>query len=140
MIKNLFIKYKKIILYLVFGGFTTLVNIISYYIFAHVLNCSVMFSTIISWVLAVLFAYLTNRKLVFDSKASTKKDVVKEIISFFSCRIFTGIIDWVGMYVLVEKLHLNDMVIKIILNIIVIILNYIFSKLIVFKDKNKNNK
>ncbi len=138
MIKELIKKYKKIILYLVFGGFTTLVNIVSYYILAHILNCSVMFSTIISWILAVFFAYLTNRKMVFDSKASTKKDVLKEVISFFSCRIITGIIDWVGMYVLVEKLHLNDMIIKIVLNIIVIILNYIFSKLIVFKDKNKN--
>lgn len=138
MIKELIKKYKKIILYLVFGGFTTLVNIVSYYILAHILNCSVMFSTIISWILAVFFAYLTNRKMVFDSKASTKKDILKEVISFFSCRILTGIIDWVGMYILVEKLHLNDMIIKIVLNIIVIILNYTFSKLIVFKDKNKN--
>lgn len=135
MIKELFIKYKKIILYLFFGGCTTLVNIISYYILAHILNLSVMVSTIIAWILAVFFAYISNRKLVFDSKAETKKEISKEIISFFSCRLLTGLFDLLGMYILVDKLKLNDMVIKIILNIIVIILNYVFSKLIVFKNK-----
>ena len=135
MIKELFIKYKKIILYLFFGGCTTLVNIISYYILAHILNLPVIVSTIIAWILAVFFAYISNRKLVFDSKAETKKEISKEIISFFSCRLLTGLFDLLGMYILVDKLKLNDMVIKIILNVIVIILNYVFSKLIVFKNK-----
>lgn len=137
MIKDIYKKYKKIILYLFFGGCTTLVNIITYYIFAHVLNCSVMFSTVVAWILAVLFAYLTNRKMVFDSKANGKKEVIKEVISFFACRIATGMVDWLCMYIFVEKLGFNDMVIKIIANIIVIILNYIASKLIVFRDKKK---
>ncbi len=135
MIKDIYIKYKKIILYLFFGGCTTLVNIVSYYVMSHIFNCSVMFSTVVAWILSVLFAYLTNRKMVFDSKAKRKKDIIKEITSFFACRIATGIVDWLCMYIFVEKIGFNDMVIKIIANIIVIILNYIASKLIVFKEK-----
>lgn len=130
-------KYKKIIMYLFFGGCTTLVNIVSYYILAHILNAYVMFSTILSWVLAVLFAYFTNRKWVFESKANKKEDVIREITSFFACRLATGIVDWLIMYIFVERLGFNDIVIKIISNIIVIILNYIASKLIVFNDKKK---
>ena len=140
MIKDIYIKYKKIILYLFFGGCTTLVNIASYYVLSHVFNCSVMFSTVVAWVLAVLFAYITNRKMVFDSKASGKKKVFKEFVSFIACRIATGIVDWLCMYIFVEKIGFNDMVIKIIANIIVIILNYVASKLIVFKDKDKKSQ
>ena len=137
MIKEMYKKYKKIIMYLFFGGCTTLVNILSYYIMSHVLNCSVMFSTIIAWVIAVFFAYVTNRKWVFDSKVHDKKELLKEITSFFVCRLATGVFDWLCMYILVERLGFNDLVIKIIANIIVIILNYIASKLIVFNDKSK---
>ena len=138
MIKELFNKYKNIIMYLFFGVCTTLVNIVSYYIFSHILNFSVMSSTIIAWILAVLFAYVTNRKWVFESKAKTKKEIINEIVSFFSCRLATGIVDWLGMYILVEKIGLNDVVIKIIINIVVIILNYVASKLIVFNNKKKS--
>ena len=128
-------------MYLFFGVCTTLVNIISYYVFAHILKCSVMLSTIVAWVLAVLFAYITNRKWVFESKAKNKKEIFSEIVSFFSCRLATGVVDWLGMYFFVEKLGFNDVVIKAIVNIVVIILNYIFSKLIVFTDKkNKIDK
>lgn len=138
-IKKLVNKYRSIIMYLFFGVCTTLVNIISYYIFAHVIKCSVMFSTIVAWILAVLFAYITNRKWVFESKAKNKKEIFNEMLSFFSCRLATGIVDWLGMYILVEKIGFNDVVIKVIINIIVIILNYVFSKLIVFNNK-KNSK
>lgn len=124
-------------MYLFFGGCTTLVNIVTYYIMAHVINASVMTSTIVAWIVAVLFAYITNRKWVFDSKVTTRKEIVQEIISFFACRIATGIVDWLLMFVFVEKLGFNDLLIKVISNIIVIVLNYVASKLIVFTDKKK---
>ena len=140
-IKTLFKKYKGIILYLFFGVCTTVVNIVSYYIFAHLFKCSVMFSTVISWILAVLFAYLTNRKWVFNSSAKTKKDILQEIISFFTCRLATGVVDWLCMFILVDKMNFNDILIKTLSNILVIILNYVASKLIIFKEKkSKKNR
>ena len=108
-IKELLLKYKSIIMYLFFGVCTTLVNIISYYIFSHVLKTGVMFSTVIAWVLAVLFAYITNRKWVFESSARTKKEILNEIISFFSCRLATGVVDWLCMFIFVEKLHFGQL-------------------------------
>ena len=137
LLKELFIKYKSIIMYLFFGVCTTLVNIISYYIFAHILKSGVMFSTIIAWILAVLFAYVTNRKWVFKSYAKSKKEIFNEIVSFFSCRLATGFVDWLCMFIFVERIGLNDVIIKTLANILVIILNYVASKLIIFKKKDE---
>ncbi len=135
--KELFKKYNSIIMYLFFGVCTTLVNIISYYIFAHIFKAGVMFSTVIAWILAVLFAYVTNRKWVFKSYAKTKKEIFNEIVSFFSCRLATGLVDWLCMFIFVEKLGFNDVIIKTLANILVIVLNYIASKLIIFKKKDE---
>lgn len=132
-IKQLLIQFQGLILYGIFGVLTTVVNIFSYWLLAHPLGLSTMPSTIIAWVLSVCFAYLTNRKWVFHSNASTMKEYLKEIVAFFSCRVATGVLDWVCMFVFVTLLSLNDVLIKTLANILVIILNYIASKLIVFK-------
>ena len=129
-IKKLYEKYKDIIPYAVFGVLTTLVNIAVYWLMAHPLGLGVMPSTIIAWIAAVLFAYITNRKWVFHSEANTRNEIIKEIISFFACRLATGVVDWACMFIFVDVLHLNDVVIKTAANILVIILNYIASKLI----------
>lgn len=136
-IKKLYSEYKGVILYLFFGVCTTIVNVMSYWIAAHALKMNVMISTIIAWSLAVLFAYVTNRKWVFNSDASGINEILKEIISFFSCRLATGIVDWGCMFIFVDLLMLNDVIIKFIANIVVIILNYIASKLFVFKSKTQ---
>lgn len=136
-IKKLYSEYKGVILYLFFGVCTTIVNVMSYWIVAHALKMNVMISTIIAWSLAVLFAYVTNRKWVFNSDASGINEILKEIISFFSCRLATGIVDWGCMFIFVDLLMLNDVIIKFIANIVVIILNYIASKLFVFKSKTQ---
>lgn len=125
-------KYKDIIPYLFFGVCTTVVNIVGYWLMAHMLQLSTIVSTIIAWVIAVFFAYMTNRKWVFHSAASTKKAVMREIISFFSCRIGTGIVDWFCMWLFVERLHVNDVAVKTAANVLVIILNYAASKLVIF--------
>lgn len=123
-------KYKAFILYGFFGVLTTLINIIIYWLFSHLLSLGIMFSTIIAWILAVLFAYVTNRKWVFNSKATMQIEIIKEICSFFACRLFTGIIDWLCMYIFVGLLHMNDMTVKAVANILVIILNYVASRFI----------
>lgn len=133
-IKELINKYMDIILYGVFGVLTTVVNIVSYWIMAHPLGMGTMMSTVIAWVLAVLFAYFTNRKWVFRSKATGIQAIMKEIGSFFACRIVTGAVDWAFMFLFVEVLVFNDVIVKVLANILVIILNYVGSKLIIFKQ------
>ncbi len=133
MIKEYWDKYKDVILYLVFGVFTTVVNIVSYWVCAHVFGMSVMASTVIAWALAVFFAYVTNRTMVFHSSATEKGEILKEIGSFFACRLGTGVVDWVIMFVFVNVLHFNDMIVKIAANFIVIVLNYVLSKFVIFK-------
>lgn len=132
-VSGLLEKYKDVIPYAVFGVLTTLVNIISYWICAHPLGMPVMVSTVIAWILAVLFAYLTNRKWVFHSEADNSKAVLKEIGLFFAARLGTGVIDWASMFIFVDLMSFNDVVIKTLANIVVIILNYIASKFLIFK-------
>ena len=132
---NLIKKYRELILYGIFGVLTTIVNILVYYICSNLLHIHYLISTIIAWVISVLFAYTTNRKFVFESK---NKNIVKEIISFFSFRILSGIIDVAIMYIFVDIFKWDDLIVKILSNVVVIILNYIFSKLFIFKKESSN--
>lgn len=133
-------RYKDLISYLFFGVCTTLVNLISYWIMARLCKAGIMLSTVIAWILAVTFAYITNRNWVFHSKAHKFEEVSKEFFSFFSCRIVTGMLDWTSMFIFADLIGINDLVVKILSNIAVIILNYIFSKLFIFKKNDKNNE
>ncbi len=134
-LKELFLKYKELILYLFFGGCTTLVNIVSYYICDR-MGISTVISTVIAWILSVVFAYVTNRIYVFESKAIGFNAILKEIISFFTCRLATGIMDLGIMVLFVDLLHFNGLLIKILSNILVVMSNYILSKLVIFKKKS----
>lgn len=130
---ELYRKYREMILYLIFGGLTTLVNIFSYFVLTDVGKIQYLVSTAIAWVLSVLFAYFTNRVWVFRSTASGAKAIAREMGSFFGCRLLSGVIDMGIMFVCVSVLGLPDKVIKILANVVVIILNYLFSKLFIFK-------
>lgn len=137
-ILELYKKYKEIINYMIFGGLATLVNFISYYIFARTLNVDEVISSGLSWFCAVLFAYVTNKLFVFESKKDTKKEMIKEMISFFLARILSGALCDVGTFALMVKvLKINDIIAKLVTQVMVVIVNYIFSKLI-FKKENKN--
>ena len=133
MIREYWEKYKDVILYLVFGVFTTVVNIVTYWVCVHLLGTNVMVGTILAWALAVFFAYVTNRTMVFHSSATGKGEILKEIGYFFACRLGTGVVDWVIMFVFVTVLYFNDMIVKIAANFIVIVLNYVLSKFVIFK-------
>ena len=135
LIKKLLIKYQDVIAYLVFGVLTTLVNIVAYWLCAHPLGLGTLPSSVLAWLAAVLFAYITNRKWVFHSQAVTRQEITREMLSFFGCRLATGVVDWVMMFVCVDLLHFNDMVMKILANVVVVILNYVASKLIIFAKK-----
>lgn len=137
--------HKEGIRYLVFGVLSTLVNIvvagITYYVLFATLpeDLRVNLSTIIAIIAAWIFAYVTNKLYVFDSKTEGIKELFKEILSFVSCRTVTAIVEIVLMNVFVTNLQFNYMLMKIIVNVIVIILNFIFSKLVIFK-KGKGEK
>ena len=126
-------KYKSIILYIIFGVLTTLINIVVYYICSYILGLDTILSNVIAWILSVLFAYMTNRKWVFESKTIERKDVFKEITSFFGCRLTTGVVDIIIMYLFVDVWGFSGLITKCFSNIIVIVANYVASKLIIFK-------
>ena len=128
--KELLMKYKEIIMYLVFGVLTTVVNIVVYFLSAELLQINYLISNALAWFLSVLFAYITNRKYVFESNS---QNILKEAVSFFSSRLATGILDMVLMWLFVYFNVVNDVIAKVIVNVIVVVLNYVLSKLVVFK-------
>lgn len=142
MISKIFDKYKEVILYLIFGFLTTVVSLVVYYLLTiSLLDPSnalcLQIANIISWVCGVAFAYFTNRKYVFESKNANR---FKEATSFVSARIITLLLDMLLMGVGVSILRFNDKIMKIVSQFLVIVLNYVFSKLFVFRsDKNEKN-
>lgn len=125
-------KYREALLYLVFGGLTTLVNIVSFFILRQ-FKIELYISNIIAWILSVLFAFITNKLFVFESRGKSRKENAKEMISFFGFRILSLGFDMVAMYLLLQVFSVNELISKILSNILVIVLNYIFSKLFIFK-------
>ena len=135
-IKELYTKYKEVINYLVFGVLSTIVNFFTYFISARLIGIDEVISSGISWFCAVLFAYITNKVFVFESKTHGIKEFVKEIVSFFLARIISGALCDVGTFaIMVKVLHINDIISKVVTQVMVVIVNYIFSKLIIFKKK-----
>lgn len=136
-LKELYLKYKEIINYLFFGVLTTIVSLATYYLLVFtILNpenaIELQIANIISWITCVTFAYITNRKYVFNSK---DKNILKEMTKFYSSRITTLILDMSFMYIFVTKLNFSDKIIKLIVQVLITILNYILSKLLVFKKR-----
>lgn len=125
---------REVFLYLVFGVLTTAINILTYsglYYKFHIENLP---ANVISWIISVTFAFATNRLWVFKSR---EKNYLSEAAAFFGCRALTGFADAVLMYLAVDCMDFEGAVVKIFVNIIVIILNYIFSKALVFKKSNQ---
>ena len=135
LILRLMKKYQSFIAYAVFGILTTIVNIVVYGVCYNRLGISNTVSNVFAWILAVTFAYLTNKIWVFDSKSWSWSVLKREIIAFISCRIATGVLDIVIMFVCVDILEWHALLMKIASNVLVIILNYVFSKLIIFKKR-----
>ncbi len=123
---------KEVISYLIFGILTTLVNIVVYSFCNDVLQIQYLISNAIAWILSVLFAYFTNRKYVFGSHNSS---IISELVKFIGARVSTGIMDMLLMLLFVDALSMQSMISKIIVNVVVVILNYVFSKLFVFQEE-----
>ena len=132
-IKNLIIKYWDILSYLFFGGLTTVVNFLVYYPCYNWLGISATLSNVIAWALAVAFAYLTNKPFVFQSHDWSWKCVGPELAKFVGCRVGSGLIETAVIFLTVDILHWDGNIMKLILAVVVVILNYVGSKLLVFK-------
>lgn len=138
-IRELYIKYKEIINYLIVGVLTTVVTLAIYYISVNTFlnpedSIQLQIANIISWIAGVIFAYFTNRKYVFESK---EKNKLKEASKFVVSRIATLLMDMIIMWLGVTILHRNDKIMKLISQVVVIVANYLFSKIFVFKKKLK---
>lgn len=134
-IKALIIQYWEVLAYLIFGVLTTVVNYLVYLPVYNFLGLSAALSNAIAWVVAVAFAYLTNKPFVFKSHDWTAKTVFPELTKFVGCRVASGAAETLILLVAVDILHWNGNIWKLITSVLVVVMNYIASKLVVFRKK-----
>ena len=135
--EEVYIKHKEVLLYLFFGFLTFVVSIGSFAYCNKAMHMNELLANIISWILAVLFAYVTNKIWVFDGKTNGVVDFIRQIVAFFGGRVFTLIVEELILFVFITKLGMGSIVIKVIAQVVVIVLNYVISKLIVFKGNKR---
>ena len=131
---GLYKKHKSVLLYIFFGGLTTLVSIGSFILANTVLDHHI--ANLISWICAVTFAYVTNRIWVFDSQAKGAA-IFREVLTFFGGRLFSLGVEEVMLLVCVNWLQFNSTAIKLIAQVVVLVLNYVISKLLVFRKRSE---
>lgn len=131
-------KNKEILLYLFFGGLTFLVSISSYALFNIRIGWNALTANIASWILAVAFAYVTNRTWVFESSTDRGSTLIKEITGFVGGRIATLVIEELILFIFITEFEMNSVLVKIVAQVVVIALNYVISKMIVFKPEGGN--
>ncbi len=132
-IRKLIQQYWDILSYLVFGFLTTVVNYLVYLPLLNLAGLSAAVSNMIAWVAAVAFAYLTNKPFVFKSHDWSAKTVVPELTKFVSCRIGSGLMETVILFITVDTLHWNGNIWKLLTSVLVVVSNYFASKLLVFR-------
>lgn len=132
-------KHKELLLYIIFGGLTTVISIAVFGVFSYIICLNEVTANTISWICAVSFSYVTNRVWVFGNVANGIIAVIREAISFFSARLITLFFENLLLFLFVTCLYQNKMIIKIIANIFVMIMNYIISKLFVFRKPKRNS-
>ncbi|MBQ7974709.1 MAG: GtrA family protein [Clostridia bacterium] len=132
--KALYEKYKTIILYLFFGVLTTFINVVSFYVLSRIFSFGTTIpANICAWFLSVVFAFVTNKYFVFDADKSAKNSTLFQLLSFFAARLFSGVLDIIIVFVFADLIKLPDMPVKIISNVLVIIINYVASRLVIFR-------
>ncbi len=148
-IKQLIIKYKELIIYVLFGGLTTVVNLSVFAVTNRLLGDErYLITNAIAWFAAVAFSYVTNKLWVFESKSWKARVFFKEVAAFFAARVLTLFIEEAGLYILVDLLGFNKyslyflgfdiggaFIAKAMIAVFVVVINYIFSKLVIFRKK-----
>jgi putative flippase GtrA len=154
MIKTLFIKYKELITYVIFGVLTTVVNFFAFWLFTKIFGeAFYLVNNAIAWVVGVVFAYITNKLFVFESKSWDLKVIAKEITGFLGARIFSFLVEEGGMLLFISILGFGgksltllgftitgQFIVKILLAVIVVVMNYIFSKFIIFRKQGTGKR
>lgn len=128
-------KYKEILLYLFFGAWTFLISILTYAIFEQKCGMNELIANVISWLIAVLFAFATNYVWVFPAEGNTQGNLVEQMIKFYMGRLFTLGVEEGILALFVTGLHMNSIAVKVVAQVVVIVLNYIISKLLIFARK-----
>lgn len=126
-------RYKGIIKYVIFGALTTVLNVVTYHLLYSIFKVPNTLAVVIAWIISVAFAFVTNKLFVFESKSWDKKVAKKQALDFLVCRLATGVLEVALMFLLVDILKLDGTLMKLITNVIVIILNYIASKFVIFR-------
>jgi putative flippase GtrA len=126
-------KHREIVTYIVFGVLTTAVNYLVFLFSCEMLNMSATASNIVAWILAVLFAFLTNKPFVFKTKSWSRRVVIPEFVKFVACRIGSGILETGFLFVTVDCINWNGSVLKLIASGFVMVLNYISGRRVAFK-------
>ena len=134
-IKELVRKYKELLLYVLFGALTTIVNYLVFFPLYNVAHMSAAGSNGIAWCAAVIFAYITNKLYVFTSRDWSLRAILPELGKFVACRIGSGMMETLIIYITVDGLTFNGNIMKLLTSILVIIFNYVASKLFVFNRK-----
>ncbi|MGB7365724.1 MAG: GtrA family protein [Carnobacterium jeotgali] len=133
-IKKFISRYEEVIGYLVFGGLTTVVNIVVFYLFDSIFGAHYLVANAIAIIVSILFAFFTNKKYVFKSETPTFQMWLKEFSLFVSFRLLSAVFDMGSMWLLVDGLDIDANLAKIITQFIVVALNYVFSKFFIFKQ------
>ena len=129
-------RIKELILYVFFGVLTTLVNLVCYWLLTAPLKVQYQVASVISWIVAVLFAYIVNKLFVFESRGMKPALLMKEMGLFFGARLSSLLLfDLAGLALCVEVFHINDFLAKLLMNVLVVIYNYIASKLVIFQKR-----
>lgn len=138
MLKKLMKKYEELIMYIIVGVCTMIVSLVSYFIMANTLQMYYQAANIISWVLAVAFAYVTNKKYVFKSPYTSVQAATKELVSFVSSRVASLLVEILSMFFFVQVCQIDDNIVKLMNQVLVTVLNYIFSKFWVFRKEKQH--
>ena len=133
-VRALLVKYRDVLVYLIFGGLTTAVNCVVYLPCHYLLGFSASVSNVIAWVAAVIFAFLTNKPFVFRSHDWSAKTVIPELTKFVGCRIGSGVLETAIIFLTVDCMNWNGNAMKLCTSVLVVVLNYIASKLLVFRN------
>lgn len=135
MFQHIYSQYKNVVTYLIFGGLTTAMNFILFGILTlPAINCPYLISNALAWFGSILFAYTTNRRWVFDSQADTLQARFREVVSFFGYRVLSLGVDELIMFIGVGLLAGNSLLVKLIDQIIIVLINWVFSKYFIFKN------
>lgn len=134
-LKELIKKYEELIKYFIIGVITTIINYGIFAVLTSIINLDIHVSNIIAWIVSVIFAYFTNKIFVFESKSFKLEVIGKEMLSFGAARVFSLVLEEIILYIFVNLLNMNQLLIKLIANVVVMIVNYVLSKFIIFKNK-----